>query len=286
VAVAAPAEARRGQGLLQGRILVADDDKTNRWLSQRQLELLGLEVEVAEHGAMALGLLRAKPYDLLLTDCHMPQMDGVALTQAVRAAADPVLRSLPVIGLTADVSGAQRRRCAEAGMTELAYKPLSREALAAFLSRALGARPNAGLGAGLGASLAAVAPKVATADPVPAFDPAQYFDLFEPGDEDGPAWLHEYLDAAADVCAGMAERLSGSSDMAARPDVVALAHKLVGSSVSVGAAPVGALARILEHAAAAAPLTVLQEQLGAIRAELDTVRRQIMAFVDRGSEPG
>ncbi len=272
----APAEVASPHGLsraaVRGCVLVADDDATNRWLSQRLLGLLGFDVDVAEDGAEAFAMLCAKPYDLLLTDCHMPRMDGVALTQAVRASGEAGLRSLPIIGLTADVTPAQQRRCAEAGMTELAYKPLGRANLAAILSRMLEAASPAS------ATTALIDP----AGKRPAFDPAQFHDLFEPGDADGPAWLREYLEAAGGVCAGLTELLSGSMDEpGARAEMAALAHKLVGSSVSVGAAGLGALARALEHAADAAPRPALQEELAAVLAEFDAVRDQIIAFGER-----
>jgi light-regulated signal transduction histidine kinase (bacteriophytochrome)/CheY-like chemotaxis protein len=117
------------------RVLVADDDLTNRWLTQRQLQKLGLVVDSVENGEIALRMLRAKSYDLLLTDCHMPIMDGVGLTLAVRGDANASLRALPVIGLTADVTEAQRVRCEQAGMNELAIKPLTIEKLSKLLHR-------------------------------------------------------------------------------------------------------------------------------------------------------
>jgi two-component system sensor histidine kinase EvgS len=86
-----------------------DDDATIRWLSQRQIEKLGHRVEIAENGQAALQKLLENAYDIVLTDCHMPVMDGVALTQAVRSMPDPALRNLPIIGLTADVTEHQLR---------------------------------------------------------------------------------------------------------------------------------------------------------------------------------
>jgi len=123
------------QAQTRGRALVVDDDATTRWLTQRQLAKLGLDVDVASDGKAGLQKLLASPYDVLLTDCHMPTMDGVALTKAVRGAAEERLRHLPVIGLTADVTEAQRDLCTGAGMTALAIKPLTIQRLSALLEQ-------------------------------------------------------------------------------------------------------------------------------------------------------
>ncbi len=119
------------------RVLVADDDLTIRWLLQRQLQKLGFTVDSVENGEAALRKLRAATYDVLLTDCHMPLMDGVGLTRSLRTDANPSLRQLPVIGLTADVTELQRIRCEQAGMNELAIKPLTTEKLSDLLQRHL-----------------------------------------------------------------------------------------------------------------------------------------------------
>jgi len=79
------------------KLLVVDDDASIRWLTMRQLELLGVSAEAAENGEMARKMLRAGRFDMVLTDCHMPRMDGIALTLAIRAESDPRLRGLPVV---------------------------------------------------------------------------------------------------------------------------------------------------------------------------------------------
>ena len=109
-----------------GRVLVADDDPSNRWLTQRQLQLLGLEADTADNGRSALERLRSGHYRLLITDCHMPEMNGSALARAVRASPDPARSAIPIIGLTADTTAAQRARCFDAGMSDVAIKPVSR----------------------------------------------------------------------------------------------------------------------------------------------------------------
>jgi signal transduction histidine kinase len=82
-------------------ILLAEDNETNRDVVFEQLRLLGYAVEVADDGVAALAMWRTGRYALLLTDCHMPRMDGFALTAAIRAE-EPLHGHLPIIAITAN----------------------------------------------------------------------------------------------------------------------------------------------------------------------------------------
>jgi DNA-binding response OmpR family regulator len=105
------------------RLLVADDNKVNRLLLCRSLELMGHEVESADNGRTALECLRGGNFDLLLLDLEMPEMDGFSLLE--QRAADPALRELPVI-VTSSLEGvAQVARCIELGADDYLHKPVS-----------------------------------------------------------------------------------------------------------------------------------------------------------------
>lgn len=94
-------------------LLVADDNKVNRLLLTRSLELQGHRVDRAENGRVALELLRRDPYDLLLLDMEMPEMDGFQVLEQLTA--DPKLRDLPVI-VTSSLEGVTTIvRCIELG---------------------------------------------------------------------------------------------------------------------------------------------------------------------------
>jgi signal transduction histidine kinase/DNA-binding response OmpR family regulator len=254
-------------GWTQGRVLVADDDSTNRWLAQRQLELLGLTVETADNGRNALDKLQAAPFDLLLTDCHMPLMDGAALTQAIRASANGRLRAIPVIGLTADVTPAQRERCQAAGMTEVATKPITRVRLAALLARHL---PAAGTAAQPAAS-AGIAPAL-------AFDDGMYRDIFPDGDPAGAAWLAEYLASAAGSEAELRRLFAAPGDLARRA-VAEAAHRWAGASLSVGATRLGEAARVLERAAPCDEMLTLRAHHAAVQDEFTMAKQAISGFI-------
>ncbi|MDP2007173.1 MAG: EAL domain-containing protein [Rubrivivax sp.] len=138
VAPAAPAPAQVvDSGGLQGhRILVAEDNATNRKVLRRQLALLGLAADFAEDGQAALTLWRAGPvrYALLLTDLHMPQLDGYGLCSTLRAEEDPAHR-LPVVALTANALRGEAALCKAAGMDDYLSKPVQIDRLRATLLR-------------------------------------------------------------------------------------------------------------------------------------------------------
>lgn len=95
------AEVERVLGREAGRasILLVDDDPSTRELYRMILEP-SFDVEEAEHGAIALALLRQRPFDLVITDVHMPVMNGVELIRAIRM--DPALEQIPIIVETSD----------------------------------------------------------------------------------------------------------------------------------------------------------------------------------------
>ena len=110
---------------LKGRVLVADDHPVNRALLARQLALLGLDAEVVDDGEKALCAWQGQDFSLLLTDCHMPAMDGYTLTQTLRASGEQA----PIIGVTADTSAEASSRMRKAGMDDMLFKPYTLEIL-------------------------------------------------------------------------------------------------------------------------------------------------------------
>ncbi len=119
-------------------VLVVDDHPINRRLMAIQLGLLGLRAETAETGDVALARWRGDRFDLIITDCHMPQMDGYDLTRAIRKEETEDARPrTPVIAWTANALPGEKARCLAAGMDELLVKPVDMDRLRATLSRCL-----------------------------------------------------------------------------------------------------------------------------------------------------
>jgi len=108
----------------RGRILVAEDNDISRRVIERQLALLGLHCDLAEGGYQALARWRIGAYAMLLTDLHMPGMDGYELTARIRGEESAAPR-MPIIALTANAFSEDRTRCLEAGMDDFVTKPVS-----------------------------------------------------------------------------------------------------------------------------------------------------------------
>ena len=128
-AVAAPAPLPRASepaaaaGRGRSRLLVADDNKVNRLLLCRSLELMGHDVTTVENGRVALQRLQAEPFDLLLLDLEMPELDGFGLLE--QRAGDAALREVPVI-VTSSLEGvAAIARCIELGADDYLHKPVN-----------------------------------------------------------------------------------------------------------------------------------------------------------------
>ncbi len=105
------------------RILMADDAAPNRELVVAILGGMGVALETVEDGAQAVEAARAGGYDLILMDVHMPVMDGLDATRAIRAL-DGEAGRVPIIALTANVQPEQVQRCREAGMDDHVGKPI------------------------------------------------------------------------------------------------------------------------------------------------------------------
>ncbi|MCB1162225.1 response regulator, partial [bacterium] len=116
------------------RILVADDNATNRLLARRMLEKLGAQVETVADGAEAVARAAEATFDLILMDCAMPELDGIQATRQIRALAGPRSR-VPIVALTALASDTDREACLRHGMDGYIVKPFNLSALRETLAR-------------------------------------------------------------------------------------------------------------------------------------------------------
>ncbi|MBP2294216.1 PAS domain-containing hybrid sensor histidine kinase/response regulator [Azospirillum rugosum] len=116
-------------------ILVAEDNPTNQVVIRKQLEQLGFAALLVPDGAQAWRMLRERSFGLLLTDCHMPQLDGYELAQRLRAEERDSGRRLPIIALTASALIGEAERCFAAGMDDYLSKPVNMQTLSRTLTR-------------------------------------------------------------------------------------------------------------------------------------------------------
>ncbi|MGH6824668.1 response regulator [Methyloceanibacter sp.] len=123
------------------RVLLVEDNEINQEVALGQLEDAKVEVDVAENGEMAVRMVLAKAYDLVLMDMQMPVMDGIEATRAIRS--DPRFDGLPIIAMTANAMAADRDKCLEAGMNDHIPKPIDAQELFRVLSQWTRARNTA-----------------------------------------------------------------------------------------------------------------------------------------------
>ncbi|WDR88020.1 hybrid sensor histidine kinase/response regulator [Burkholderia ambifaria] len=135
------------------RVLVAEDHPASRALLRDQLEALRCDATLVANGVEAMRAYFTQPFDVVLTDLGMPELDGFAVANFLREQGAKV----PVIAMTAHATDEDRRRCAQAGVVEVVLKPLSIDSLGAVLCRHGGQR---------GVVAEAAAPAVRAAVPV------------------------------------------------------------------------------------------------------------------------
>ncbi len=105
---------------------MAEDNPINQKVALRLLSNLGYNAELAENGEIALQRVQHGKYDAVLMDLHMPVMDGLQATRAIRSLATAVSQ-IPIIALTANALNDERRKCLEAGMNDFMTKPIDKK---------------------------------------------------------------------------------------------------------------------------------------------------------------
>ncbi len=137
------------------RVLVAEDNQTNRLVLAAYLAMGGHTTQMVSNGVEALEALEAADFDLILMDVQMPVMDGITAARRIRGLPGPAA-SVPIIALTANAMHGDRETCISAGMTEYVAKPVSLEALYGAIARSLsyGDSASAGVQPSPGSNLA------------------------------------------------------------------------------------------------------------------------------------
>jgi CheY-like chemotaxis protein len=242
------------------RILLAEDNAINQQVASSFLERLGYRADVAANGLEVLLSLHRQPYDVVLMDVQMPEMDGLEATRRIRQLppAELAAGAQPrIIAMTANVLREQCEVCMQAGMDDYIAKPVQVEDLIRALNECRPRQPNAlRLSPGIAASPAveraaqAAAPGQANELPAPqSLDPRALDQLRatlgQQADRLLPGLIEEFY---RDV-----ERLLGRArealDEGCADDLRRASHTLKSTSATFGAMALSAVARELEHLA-------------------------------------
>ncbi len=140
-APAVEADARKAphaSGQPRAKLLLAEDSKINQVVAIAMLGKSGYQIDAVDNGREALEAVSSRPYDLVLMDVSMPEMDGLDATRAIRALSGDV-RRIPIIAMTAHAMESDREKCLAAGMNDYVTKPVDRVKLLNAVARWLGA---------------------------------------------------------------------------------------------------------------------------------------------------
>jgi PAS domain S-box-containing protein len=246
------------------RVLVAEDNPVNQKLTRLMLEGLGVEVIQAEDGRAAWERVKAEPLDLVLMDCHMPELDGLQATRAIRAWEDAQgLARLPIIALTANVMPGFEQTCREAGMDGYLVKPLDERGLAMTLAQWLQHKTIE--------TKSLAFPSPAGTRAAVSFDLEKIRRICR----DEPKQVEEMLTLFIASSQPLLERLGQASAAHDAELATRQAHQLKGAAAYVGAAAMTEAARCAEGAAKAQDWSRLQTCLAELEAAFELVRAEM-----------
>jgi signal transduction histidine kinase/DNA-binding response OmpR family regulator len=244
------------------RVLIAEDDATNRMVVVKMLQEFNAETRIATDGVQAVRAASESDYDLILMDVRMPEMDGLTATRAIRAQ-DGRLKALPIIALTANAFAEDIKQCREAGMSDFLAKPLRKPAFVAAILRAVGRVESP-----------AVAPPAESAVPTTPLDPTALAQLTEAIGEDGVRQTFATFARETETRLALFEQFREGHD---REEIEIEAHALKGSARTLGAHEISDIARSIEHRAARISADELRQAVEQLEEAYRKMRREFEA---------
>jgi CheY-like chemotaxis protein len=247
-------------------VLVAEDDSVNQKVILKQLAILGFAAEIAADGAQALRLWRTKTYSALVTDLHMPEMDGYALARAIRAE-EPGDCRLPILAVSADALRDTESHALDAGIDAYLTKPVQLQRLGATLEACM-------------AQGRAIAPKIFQApEPIHErvrLDPSALRELV--GDDSKV--IVEFLSDFGRSLPRLSGELQELMQAGDRRRLASFAHRMKSTSFSMGSGALGEVCADLENAAPRCSEADLSRLVGAVHEAMDDAARAIAEYLE------
>jgi CheY-like chemotaxis protein/two-component sensor histidine kinase len=248
-----------------GRVLIAEDNSTNREVVLGMLRKLGLRADAVANGAEAINALELIPYDVVLMDMRMPVMDGIEATRHIRDARSAALNhDIPIIALTANAMQSDREACLAAGMNGFVPKPMGKAELRDALKRWL-------LADNVLIPAADIVSSATAEDATAIFDRAGVLNRLEGDEELAQIVFAEFLEDVPKQIQALKD-LVRSGDLAGS---ARQAHSIRGASASVGGESLRQVATEMEKTADAGDLDGVNIRMNDLDAQFLLLRDAI-----------
>ena len=265
-----PANAHSLPAGIRGNILLVEDNLINQQVALGILQSQGYSVTIANNGREALDAHAQDDFDLILMDCHMPEMDGFEATRAIRRRErSPNGKRMPIIAVTANAMAQDREECLNAGMDDHLSKPFSMQTLQDMVDRWM---PQVGSTPSAAAELAARAP-------------AQAAEVLDRQVLDQLSKVPDLLPRVINLYLAESPKLMQKLKLAARtsdaPEIARSAHSLKSSSANVGARALSRYCEDVEASARRADTEAACKILAKVETEHGSVQTALTAQFER-----
>jgi CheY-like chemotaxis protein/HPt (histidine-containing phosphotransfer) domain-containing protein len=259
------------------QVLVAEDHAVNREYMSALLANLNHQAHFTVNGQEAVAAASQRPFDLVLMDLHMPVLDGIAATRAIRALKEPSRSTVPIVALTADAFDETRDRCLLAGMNDFLTKPVSPQQLATLLRRLFGTGQGAATGVlGVAAEAqaqASLAPAAPGTEPLVDENSIAMALHAMPGSK-LLALIEAFLDQGPDTAAHLRAAVRDAQPLDLRMNV----HAAKGAALNLGLAGLAATATALHDGATHLPAHEIARLVQRFEDQLPRTRQAVAAL--------
>ena len=254
-------------------ILVAEDNITNQRVILNQLHRLGYAAEIADNGQEAFALWKTRGFRIVLTDCHMPEMDGFELTSAIRGDRARGGSTIPIIAITANALHGEAERCLAAGMDGYLAKPIELNSLASTLEKWFDEDTNPIRPA----DTEPLVPEPGASVVGAPVDREAFSRLMGGEDEDYMQSILEVFLSSIDDTPEQFARAYESRNLA---DLMKAAHSAKGAAATVAATPLADSLHAIEQAAEAVDWDRIASGITKFEIALAVLKKYVAAFGD------